>query len=100
MSKQKTYSLEQAKEKFIGKENSIERTQYEFDLQLNIVGSMIKDLRKKRELTQDQLGKILGVQKSEISKIESNSRNITISNLSKVMKALNAKMKLTLILED
>lgn len=56
------------------------------------IGKMIKDARISKGLTQEELGKIVGVQKSAIAKYE-NGRvvNIKRSTLQKLAKALNLK---------
>lgn len=53
---------------------------------------MIKIARKERHLTQEQLGEIIGVQKSQISKLENYTRNVTIETIMKVFAALKAKV--------
>lgn len=53
---------------------------------------MIKQARKERQLTQSQLGEILGVQKSQISRIETNTKNVTIETILRVFRALKAKV--------
>jgi len=45
---------------------------------------MIKKTRKERKLTQEQLGDLIGVKKSEISKLERNARNMSISTVLRV----------------
>lgn len=52
------------------------------------VGEAIKAARQKQELTQEQLGKRIGVNKSQISKIESGRCIITLPTMSRVFKAL------------
>ncbi len=54
---------------------------------------MIKSVRKKRNLTQEQLGELIGVQKSQISKLERNTKNVTIETILKVFSALKANVK-------
>ena len=54
---------------------------------------MIKSVRKKRNLTQKQLGELIGVQKSQISKLERSTKNVTIETILKVFKALKANVK-------
>lgn len=86
-------SHESLLEKYIGKPGTPDRDQYDFDLQLDILGDMIKMTRKKRQLTQEQLGDLLGVKKSEISKLERNARNMTISTVLKVFRAMKANVR-------
>ncbi|MCF8335401.1 MAG: helix-turn-helix transcriptional regulator [Bacteroidales bacterium] len=62
--------------------------------------NMLKQLRKERNLTQEQLGYLIGVKKSEISKIERNTRNMTIGTVMRIFKALNANVKFVVELEN
>lgn len=89
----KTMTLDQIKDKDIGKIGTPERDQYEFDLRMEFLGEMIKSVRKERKLTQEQLGNLIGVQKSQISKLERNTKNVTIETVLKVFQALKAKVK-------
>ena len=54
---------------------------------------MIKAVRKERQLTQEELGKLIGVQKAQISKLERNTKNVTLDTILKVFEALQAKIK-------
>jgi transcriptional regulator with XRE-family HTH domain len=45
-------------------------------------------------LTQEELGKLIGVQKAQISRLENNASNVTMDTLLRVFTALNAKIKL------
>jgi len=87
----KTYSLDEAQDKLIGKIGTPRRDQFEFELKLDLIGDMIKTARKERNLTQEQLGKIIGVKKSQISKLENNAKNVTIETIMKVFEALKIK---------
>ncbi|MCK4749480.1 MAG: helix-turn-helix transcriptional regulator [Bacteroidales bacterium] len=93
-------SFESIKDEFLGKTGTPERDQYEFDLQLDILGYMIKKTRKERNLTQKQLGELVGVEKSEISKLERSTRNMTISTVLKVFRAMKANIKFMVNLDD
>ena len=93
-------SFDKLKDKYIGEVGTPERDQYEFDLKLDILGEMIKKARKERNLTQEQLGELIGVKKSEISKLERNARNMTISNVLKIFKALKANVKFIVEMES
>jgi transcriptional regulator with XRE-family HTH domain len=88
-------TLNEIKDKYLGEIGTEERDQFENDLRMDILGEMIKKLRKDRKLTQEQLGKMIGVQKSQISKLENNTKNIRFGTIQKVFAALNAKVKLT-----
>ena len=96
----KKLTLDQIKDKHIGKKGSPERDQYEFDLRMEIIGQMIKTARKQRNLTQEELGKLIGVQKAQISKLEKGSKNVTIATILKVFDALRANIKFRVELID
>ncbi|RXP49345.1 transcriptional regulator, partial [Lutibacter sp. HS1-25] len=49
--KMKMMSLDQLKDKHLGEVGTIERDKYEFDLKIEILGDMIKSVRKERHLT-------------------------------------------------
>ncbi len=96
----KFHDFDKFKDKYIGKPGTTKRDQYEFDLKLDVLGHMIKLTRKERNLTQEQLGELIGVKKSEISKLERNARNMTISTVLRIFHALKAKVKFNIELEN
>ena len=98
--KNRRMTLDQMKDKHIGQIGSEEREKYEFDLRLDVLGEMIKSVRKERHLTQEQLGELIGVQKSQISKLERNAKNVTIETILKVFKALKANIKFSIEMAD
>jgi len=91
--KLKMYTFDEIKDEFIGKKGTPKRDRYEYELKLELLGGMIKTARKERNLTQEQLGKIVGVQKAQISKLEKSVNNVTIATILKVFNALKAKVK-------
>jgi len=95
----KKYSLDQIKDEFIGKEGTTLRDQYEYDLKMEILGELIKQTRKERNLTQEQLGELIGVQKAQISRLENHTGNVTLSTILKVFASLKAKIKIQVELE-
>lgn len=95
----KKYTLADIKDRYIGKEGSEERNQYEYELRMDVLGHLIKAVRKERNLTQVELGKLMGVQKAQISKIENNITNTTIATVLKVFDALDAEVKFNVTLE-
>lgn len=95
----KTYSLAEMKDKYIGKVGTAERDEYEYELNMEVLGRMIKTARQERNLTQEQLGQLVGVQKSQISKLESSTNSATIDTIIKVFKALKADIHFNVTLE-
>ncbi len=90
----KTYSIDQVQDRLIGKKGTPERDRFEYELQLDIIGQAIKKTRQERKMTQEQLGKLIGVQKAQISRLETNASNVTLDTLLRVFSALKAKVKL------
>jgi len=93
-------TLGQLKDKHIGEVGTDNRDKYEFDLKLDVLGEMIKSVRKDRHLTQEQLGDLIGVQKSQISKLERNAKNVTVETILKVFRALKANIKFSIEMND
>lgn len=92
----KSYTLDIAEDLLIGKKGSIERDEYEFELKLELIGDMIKTARKKRNLTQEQLGELVGVKKAQISRLENSTGNVTLETVMRIFNALGAKLNLKL----
>ena len=88
----KTYSLDEITDKHIGKRGTLKRDTFENELQLDLLGEAIKKARLERKLTQEELGKLVGVQKAQISKLENSLTNARFETILKVFKALNAKI--------
>lgn len=96
----KQYSLDQITDEIVGKTGSQEREKFEFELKLDLLGEMIRQTRKERKLTQEELGKLIGVKKSQISKIENNTKDVRFSTIMKVFDALKTKVKFTIEFEN
>ena len=88
----KTSTLSEMKDKYIGSVGTMERDEFEFELHMDVLGKMIKKVRLERQLTQEELGKLIGVQKAQISKIENSTNSATIDTIVKVMDALKAEI--------
>lgn len=88
----KSYTLDQVQDKLIGKVGTTERDLFEYELQMDLIGKAIKQARKERHLTQEELGILIGVQKAQISRLENNAGNVTLDTLLRVFTALKAKV--------
>jgi HTH-type transcriptional regulator/antitoxin HipB len=100
MKELKSSSLSEMKDKYIGKIETPERDEYEYELNMELLGRMIKTVRQERNLTQEQSGELVGVQKSQISKLESSANSATINTILKVFKALKAEIHFNVSLEN
>jgi len=96
----KVQTLSEMKDKYIGKAGTKEREEYEYELRMDVLGKMIKAARQERHLTQEELGRLVGVQKAQISKLESSANSATIDTILKVFKALKAEISFNVKLEN
>ena len=97
--KTKSISLSEMKDKCIGTIGTEEREKYEYELRMDVLGRMIKKARQERNLTQEQLGELVGVKKAQISKLESSTNSATIDTILKVFKALKADINFNVTIE-
>jgi transcriptional regulator with XRE-family HTH domain len=88
------------KDKYIGEKGTVKRENYEYELRMDVLGRMIKTARQERNLTQEQLGLLVGVKKSQISKLESSTNSATIDTIMKVFKALKAEINFNVTIEE
>ena len=96
----KLTSIDEFTDEVVGVKGTAERDIFEYDLRMDIIGTMIKDARKKKKMTQEELGQIIGVQKAQISKLENNTKDFRIGTIIRVLEALGAKVKLSVELEN
>ena len=87
----KLYTFEEVKDKLLGKIGTPERDEHERKVQEALhayrIGEAIKNARLKQNLTQEELGERIGVQKAQISRME-RGYSISIPTMSRVFKAL------------
>ena len=96
----KTVSLEAMLDKHIGKVGTPKRDNFENELKIDVLGQAIKQARQDRHLTQEQLGKLVGVQKAQISKLENSVTNARFETILKVFSALGAKVNFNVELQN
>ena len=96
----KKYTLSEMEDKYIGIKSTPERAEYEYELKMELLGRMVKTTRKERNLTQEELGKIIGVNKSQISKLENHANSATIETILKVFNALRADIQFNVRIEN
>uniref|UniRef100_UPI0040475221 helix-turn-helix transcriptional regulator n=1 Tax=Algoriphagus sp. TaxID=1872435 RepID=UPI0040475221 len=94
------FSLEEITDKYIGKKGSEKRDAFENELRLDLLGEALKQTRINQKLTQAELGKLVGVQKSQISKLENSVKDARFETVLKVFKALNTRITFKLELEE
>lgn len=96
----KTYSLDELTDKYIGKKGTEKRDDFENELRLDLLGQTIKKVRLERNLTQAQLGELVGVKKAQISKLENSFTDARFETILKVFRALNAKINFNVELNE
>ena len=88
----KLYTFEEVKDEIIGKIGTPERDEYEKEVEEDLhayhIGEAIKQARKEKNLTQEQLGELMGVGRAQISKIES-GKNLNFSTIARAFKAMD-----------
>lgn len=89
----KIYNIEKAEDILLGKSGTEIRDEYEAELEQFYIGEAIKKVRLSKNLTQEELGARVGVQRSQISRIEK-GQNITLSNMSKLFRAMEVNVKI------
>lgn len=83
----KLYTHDEMLDRIVGKKGTVRRDTMEAELQTYLIGEAIKQARKEKKMTQEQLGELMGVRRAQISKIE-NGQNLTISTILRAFKAL------------
>jgi len=96
----KTVSLDTMIDKHIGKRGTEKREVFENELRIDLLGQAIKQARLERNMTQEQLGELVGVQKAQISKIENSMKNARFETVLKVFEALGAKVSFNVELNN
>ncbi len=98
--KLKLKSIDDLTDEVFGKRGTLSREKFEYELRMDILGSMIKEARKRKKLSQEQLGALVGVQKAQISKIENNTKDFRLVTILSLMNALGMKVKLSVEYDD
>ena len=88
-------TLEELTDEVFGPIGSPERDEMESQLKEDVnayfLGQRIKEARLAQNLTQEQLGKRVGVQKAQISRLEKGKSVITLPTISRIFRALGVK---------
>ena len=96
----RTYTLEEITTRYIGELGTEKREKFEYELRIDLLGEALKQARKQRNLTQEQLGEIVGVKKAQISKLENSLTDARFETIIRVFKALNVKVNFNIELLD
>ncbi len=78
-------SLDQFIDKKIGEHGTPQREEFENEYSTFKLGVLIQQARLQRGLTQEQLAELVGTNKSYISKVERNLKDIRFSTLQRII---------------
>lgn len=96
-SKNKVVSWDTQLDKKYGVRGTATRSEFEVKSQTFILGELLKDERKKANMTQAEMAERIGTKKSYISRIENGRADIQLSTLYRLIEqGLNRKLELTI----
>lgn len=91
MGNMKVYSFEEILDEDLGKVGTPKRDAFEAAVEADVrayhIGEAIRQARKEKNLTQEQLGHMMGVQRAQVSKIES-GKNLNFTTIARAFKAM------------
>ena len=93
MNKMKIYTQEEALNLTLGEKGSPVRDAYDAKVEDYLIGLAIRRAREAKNLTQEQLGERIGVQRARICSIEKGV-NLRLSTLRRIFSALDLEVKL------
>jgi DNA-binding XRE family transcriptional regulator len=93
MKEMKFYTEEEIIDKHVGIKGTPRRDKFDAELHAFLVGDAIKKARLSKNLTQEELGELIGVQRAQISRIES-GKNLTLNTVARAFKAMGISAKL------
>ena len=93
-------SLDQFIDEKIGKKGTEDREQFEHDYNVFKLGVLIQQAREQKGLTQEQLADLAGTNKSYISKLERNLKDIRLSTLQRIIsEGLGGRLEVSIHLD-
>lgn len=88
-----TYTFDDIKKEVYGEIGTLRRDNIETELSKLRVGLQIRNAREARKMTQSQLAEKIGKERSFISKVESEGKNLTLATLYDIVtKGLGGKL--------
>ena len=87
MANLKLYTHDEMLDRVLGTKGSPRRDKHEGEMKSYLMGEAIKKARLSKNLTQEQLGELIGVKRAQVSRIES-GQNLTFVTMAKAFKAM------------
>jgi len=92
-----TKSWKEIKNTVYGKKGTERRDELERDFESFKIGLLLRKARKEKNLTQEQLGKLIDKKRTYISRVENNGSNLTLKTLYDIVeKGLGGKVKISI----
>lgn len=88
MEAMKFYTEEKALDMVLGEKGTQLRDEYEADMTAFLMGDTIRKVRQSKNMTQEELGELIGVKKAQISRLEKGYNNMNLTTVSRVFRAL------------
>lgn len=90
----KTYTFDEVKDELLGKVGTSERDEHERKVAEAVnafrLGEVVRERRLDQNLTQEELGRRMGVKKSQISKLE-RGNDMSLRSMRRVFRALGVE---------
>ena len=90
----KTYTFDEVKDELLGKVGTSERDEHERKVAETVnafrLGEVVRERRLDQNLTQEELGKRMGVKKSQVSKLERGD-DMSLRSMRRVFRALGVE---------
>jgi DNA-binding XRE family transcriptional regulator len=92
----KTISIDELINRDLGQPGTPERDKFDAKIHTAAIAYQLKELRLQKNITQQQLAEMVGIDKTQISKIEKGSRNLTIETIARIVHALGGTFDLNI----
>jgi DNA-binding XRE family transcriptional regulator len=95
--KKNTKTWEEIKDSVYGKKGTERRDELERDFESFKIGLLLREARKKKNLTQEELAELINKTRTYISRVENNGSNLTLKTLFEIVeKGLGGKVDISI----
>lgn len=97
--KKKTISLDDSIKRFVENDQNREQMINELydEMKLEVILEQLRQIRKKKGITLKELAELMNTSESALSRLERQSRNITILTLAKYAKILGKRIEIRMV---
>ncbi len=83
----RSYTFTESLDRALGKTGEPLRDEYENEMKSFLMGDTIRKARQAKALTQEQLGELMGVKRSQVCRIEK-GQNLSFSTIARAFRAM------------